>query len=127
MSVCATSTHDMSTIKGWLNEDKKRSERYVADRLGLEKIDFGSEEIEIFERVVENHLKTKSMLCILPLQDWLYMSDVSNQVDCKDEQINIPSNPRHYWKYKMNASVEELKKNKLINDKIKQLTERYGR
>ena len=48
------------------------------------------------------------MLAILPLQDWLSVSPDLRRPDPFEEQINEPSNPRHYWRYRMHLNVEDL-------------------
>ena len=49
------------------------------------------------------------MLCILPLQDYLAIdSDVRYPGDPVDERINIPAIPRHYWRYRMHKTLEDL-------------------
>ncbi len=62
------------------------------------------------------------MLCILPLQDWLSMDGVIRRQDPREELINIPANPRHYWRYRMHLTLEELNNQKdfntMLRDKI---------
>ena len=44
-----------------------------------------------------------------------------------EERINIPANPRHYWRYRMPLSIEKLLKKEAFNLKIKHLIEQSGR
>ena len=48
------------------------------------------------------------MLCIIPLQDWLSMDGNLRRENPAEEQINVPANPRHYWRYRMHLNVEDL-------------------
>lgn len=32
----------------------------------------------------------------------------------RSEQINEPSNPTHYWRYRMHITVEELRKQEML-------------
>ena len=48
------------------------------------------------------------MLCILPLQDWLSIDGKLRRENPLEEQINMPVNPRHYWRYRMHLTTDEL-------------------
>ena len=48
------------------------------------------------------------MFTILPLQDWLSMDGALRRLNPHDERINVPANPRHYWRYRMHLTVEQL-------------------
>ena len=50
------------------------------------------------------------MLCILPLQDWLSIDGKLRRENPLEEQINVPANSRHYWRYRMHLTVEDLLK-----------------
>ena len=43
------------------------------------------------------------------------------------ERINIPANPKHYWRYRMHVSIEELMKNKDFNGQVIDLINQAGR
>ncbi|MEG2760688.1 MAG: 4-alpha-glucanotransferase [Mucinivorans sp.] len=107
-SVATTSTHDMSPIRQWWREDRARTSRYynqVLARSG-EAPDGASD--EICEQIIKNHLQSPSMAVIIPLQDWLAMDAHLRAVDPSTEQINDPSDPNHYWRYRMHRRVETL-------------------
>jgi len=48
------------------------------------------------------------MLCLLSLQDWLSIDEKLRLPDPNGERINIPANPRHYWRYRMHLTIEQL-------------------
>ena len=64
------------------------------------------------------------MLCILPLQDWMAMDGNLRRADAADERINVPANSRHYWRYRMHITLEQLQADAsfaaLVADCIKQ-------
>ena len=62
------------------------------------------------------------MLTILPLQDWLSIDGDIRAQDPASERINVPANPKHYWRYRMHLPLEELTANKTLNSKIRDLT-----
>ena len=63
---------------------------------------------QICRRILEQHLSSPAMLAVFPLQDWLATDPVLRAPDPYGERINVPSNPRHYWRYRMPLSLEEL-------------------
>lgn len=127
LSVCTTSTHDMSTIRGWWREDKDKMQRYynhVLHRWGQAPEDCFP---EICEQIIMNNLWSPSMLVILPLQDWLSIDEKVRRPDVDAERINIPSTPRYYWKYRMHLNIEDLVSNDTLNEKIKKMIGIVGR
>ena len=126
-SVCTTSTHDMTTVRGWWREDREKIQRYfnqVLHRYGEAPGDCSS---ELCEQILRNHLWAPSMLVIIPLQDWLSMDETVRNPDVDAERINIPANPRHYWRYRMHLCIEDLIANEDLNHKLKSLIESTGR
>ena len=59
------------------------------------------------------------MLCIITLQDWLAMDDCLKNPEVNAERINVPANPKHYWRYRMHLNIEDLIKADDFNRKIK--------
>lgn len=127
MSVCTISTHDTSTLRGWWKEDACKTQRFYNNVLGH----WGKAPQEasgaLCREVVKMHLRSRSVLCILTLQDWLSMDE---QVRCKDigmERINVPSESNHYWRYRMHVTVEDLLANKIMNGNILRMIKESGR
>ncbi|MDD3089738.1 MAG: 4-alpha-glucanotransferase, partial [Candidatus Omnitrophica bacterium] len=55
------------------------------------------------------HLLAPSMWAIFPIQDILAMDPVLRRPgDPSEERINVPSNPGHYWKYRMHIDIETI-------------------
>jgi len=121
LSVCTTSTHDMSTIRGWWKENESKTQRYYNEVLKKEGVAPSDCSIEICEEIILNHLSAQSMLTIIPLQDWLSMDMQLRNPDIDFERINIPANPRFYWRYRMHLNIEELLKAEELNNKIRNL------
>ncbi len=61
------------------------------------------------------------MLCILPLQDWLSINGDLRRQNPYDEQINVPANSRHYWRYRMHLTLENLLSQTDFNNHLKSL------
>ena len=126
-SVCTISTHDMSTLRGWWEEDYLVSSKYYSQVLGhwdkAPVVASGS----LCEEIVKRHLESPSLLCILTFQDWLSMDEEKRNPDIEAERINVPANPRHYWRYRMHLSLEDLMNSSKLNFKIKDMIDRSGR
>lgn len=126
-SVCTTSTHDMPGIRAWWEADPERSQRFFNHVLG----EYGGApyfaEPWLCEKIVKLHLNSPSMLCILPLQDWLSTSGELRREQPGEEQINEPANPEHYWRYRMHIPLERLLEERDFNARIKLWIEESNR
>ncbi len=127
LSVCTTSTHDMTPLRNWWREDRGKIQRYYNDV--LQHVGIAPEECtaELATQIVSNHLRTTSMLTILPLQDWFATDDTVRNPDIELERINIPADPNHYWRYRMHITLEDLMKQDEFNEKIISLIADSGR
>jgi len=126
-SVCTTSTHDTSGIRGWWEEDRETSKAYFRDMLH----DSGEApyfaEPWLCERIVKMHLQSPAILCILPLQDWLSVDGKIRRDNPIEERINVPADSRHYWRYRMHISLEELLHDDEFNNRILSMIKESGR
>lgn len=77
--------------------------------------------------IISRHLTSPSMLCILSLQDWLSIDEKLRLADQNAERINIPANPKHYWRYRMHVKIEDLIKNIDFKENITELINQSGR
>ncbi|MGL5272116.1 MAG: 4-alpha-glucanotransferase, partial [Phocaeicola sp.] len=126
-SVCTISTHDMNNLRGWWEEDEQITSNYYYRVLGwggeLPRVASGS----ICNEIVYRHLNSPSLLTILSLQDWLSIDETIREPNIEMERINIPANPRHYWRYRMHLTLEALMKEDALNEKIRHLIASTGR
>ena len=118
-SVCTTSTHDMDGIRRWWEADRETTQRFYNEVLHEPGAAPQYAEPWICERIIKLHLQSPSMLCILPLQDWLSIDGVLRRQDPREELINIPANPRHYWRYRMHLTLENLNEQKDYNTRLR--------
>lgn len=126
-SVCTIGTHDMATFRGWWREDYSQTCRYYYDVLHLGGEVPGDAPGWVCEEVVRRHLNSPSMLAILALQDWFAMDEKLRFADVEGERINVPANPRHYWRYRMHLSIESLLQQTAFNQRVTSLVEQSGR
>lgn len=98
----------MGGIRQWWEEDPAATQRFFNGVLHCPGDAPHYAEPWVCDLIITQNLSSPSMLCILPLQDWLSMSGTLRRNDPREEQINVPSNPRHYWRYRMHLTVEDL-------------------
>ena len=67
------------------------------------------------------------MLCILTWQDWTSMDGALRNPDINIERINVPADPRHYWRWRMHITLEELMKQDEFNEYIRSMIKESGR
>ena len=127
LSVCTISTHDMSTLRSWWLEDAARTQRYYNLALSHEGRAPHEATPEICREVLMRHLAGNSMLCILSWQDWLSIDGQLRRPEPDEERINVPANPRQYWRYRMHLTIEQLLKADHLNDNIRALVVATGR
>ena len=126
-SVCTISTHDMATLRGWWEEDMEVTARYYNHVLGNWGEVPTTASAETCEEIVRQHLDSPSLLAILAFQDWMSMDADIRYPDANAERINVPANPRHYWRYRMHFTLEELMKKKAFNKKLTEMIDVTGR
>ena len=105
-SVDTISTHDMATLRQWWDEDEERTQNYY--NTSLRRSGAAPHPLPgwLAKDIVSRHLTSPSMLCLLSLQDWL---------------------SRHYWRYRMHLTIEQLLEAEEFNDTVKTLITQSGR
>lgn len=126
-SVCTTSTHDMTGIRAWWEENREATQHFYNNVLHERGEAPFYAEPWICERIVDLHLKSPSMLCILPLQDWLSIDGDLRRGNPNEERINVPANSRHYWRYRMHMTIEDLIRQDLFNRRLSDIIRHSGR
>lgn len=128
LSVCTTSTHDMNPLRAWLLEDKSLSAHFAESMLGIQNLELADDAPDwLCDAIINQHLYSLSQWCILPLQDWLSTDESIRINNPHAERINIPANSRHYWRYRMHLSVEDLLSKTSFNNQLKAKIEAAGR
>ena len=108
LSVCSTSTHDMPGVRQWWEEDPKRAQKFFSEMLHGEGEAPRSATPEICMQILRMNLEAPSMLRIIPLQDWMAIDGNLRRPDPREEQINVPADPHHYWRYRMHITLDRL-------------------
>jgi len=118
LSVVTPSTHDMSTIRGWWEEDDTVTRKFYQQELGATGEPPKECSGAMNQTIVEQHLASPAMLSIFQLQDLLGMDESLRRPDIQGERINIPADPRHYWRYRMHLTLEDLLRADAFNDQL---------
>lgn len=126
-SVCTISSHDSATMRMWWDEDMDMIQDFYNDYLGYSGPAPHPMPAQLAQDMLQRHLNCPSALCILTLQDWLACNESLRLPDAGAERINIPSNPRHYWRYRMHLNIEDLAKAMEFNTQISGMIHQSGR
>ncbi|MFC2125502.1 4-alpha-glucanotransferase [Bacteroidota bacterium] len=127
MAVVSPSCHDMSTVRGWWEEDTDRTQRYYNQILGHDGKSPDVCEPWISQEILVQHLYSPAMWAIFPIQDLVAIESKLRKKDPNIERINIPANPNHYWKYRFHINMEDLLKENDFNKHLKDLVTMAGR
>lgn len=127
LSVVTPSTHDMSTIRGWWEEDKAKIQHFYNHELGQ----WGDApfycEAWINKAIVLQHLYSPAMWSVFQVQDLMGISEKIRREDPLEEQINVPANPNHYWCYRMHITIEDLIAADDFNQELSAFIKKSGR
>jgi 4-alpha-glucanotransferase len=127
LSVVTPSTHDMSTIRGWWEEDRAKTQKFFNEELGQ----WGEApyfcDAWINKAIVQQHLHSPAMWSIFQLQDLLGMDENIRRENPNDERINVPAFSNYYWKYRIHIYLEELIKAKSFNEQLREMVKSSGR
>ncbi|HXD00809.1 MAG TPA: 4-alpha-glucanotransferase [Verrucomicrobiae bacterium] len=127
LSVVTPSTHDMSTIRGWWEEDAKFSQKFYNLELGQPGVAPRTCEARICQAIIQQHLESPAMWSIFMLQDLLGMDEDLRRPDVQSERINVPAVNGYYWRYRMHLTLEKLQAAETFNQRLKALVQDSGR
>lgn len=126
-SVCTISSHDMPTLRMWWDENIQRTQEYYNTMLYRQGPAPHPLPGWLASDIISRHLTSPSMLCILSIQDWLATDEALRLPDADAERINIPANPKHYWRYRMHLNIEDLAADKRFVQSITEMISQSGR
>lgn len=127
LSVATIATHDMPPFRLWWMLDRNATQAFWNEALGQSGDAPGEATPEVCAMVVRRHLECPSMLCLLALQDWLGMDSELRRPNPAEEQINVPADSNHYWRYRMHLNLEELIVAANFNEHVRTMIQGCGR
>jgi len=104
LSVCATSSHDLPTL-----------------RMDFARANGRDPEPWEVRNILWDHLSSDSMLAIFPLQDWVALDLSLRLPEFGNERINEPADSDHHWRYRFHFPIERLKFASSLNAEIEGL------
>ncbi len=104
MNVATTSTHDMPPLRLWLRQQNAKDTP------------------EACLEFINAHVQSPAMLTVLPIQDWLAISRELRRHSPTEEQINIPADPKHYWRYRLHIPLETIINSASFRNSVARLT-----
>ncbi|MDD7319305.1 MAG: 4-alpha-glucanotransferase [Prevotella sp.] len=126
-SVCTISSHDMPTLRQWWDDDESRAQDYFNSVLRRDGAAPHPMPGWLAYDIIARHLASPSMLCILSIQDWLAIYENLRLADRNAERINIPANPKHYWRYRMHLNIEDMLGNGDLTASMTEMIRNGGR
>ena len=108
LSVACPATHDMSSIRGWWEENRNEIMEFWSTQLWRHDACPATCEPWVLEMIIRQHLWSESMWCIFLLQDLTDLNPYFRRQDPVDERINIPADPNHHWRYRYPYTLSEL-------------------
>ncbi|MGN6435624.1 MAG: 4-alpha-glucanotransferase [Agriterribacter sp.] len=127
LSVITPSTHDMSTIRGWWEEDRGKTQRFFNNEMQHPGQAPFYCEAWVNKAIVIQHLYSPAMWSIFQLQDLMGIDNKLRRENPAEERINVPATARHYWRYRMHLTLEQLLKEKDFNSEISSYIHSSGR
>lgn len=121
LSVCTTSCHDTSSLRGlWSEEGFDRS--FYWKHLGQTDDAPTTLGPDSVYTILDHLFGSNSLLAIPPLQDYLALGTRWLPVNPDEERVNIPGTVGpHNWAWRMPCSVEDLSAEDALNETITEL------
>lgn len=98
-AVAYTTTHDTETLIGYLHKVKPHRKKLLAQ---MARVTYSESDIVFAERLRYGLISSPAPIVIIPIQDWLLIS----------ERINIPGTERPIndpnWRFRVHMPIEEL-------------------
>ena len=127
LSVVTPSSHDTSTVRGWWEEDPAKTQQFYNQEMGQ----LGNAPVYcdgwVNKAILSQHLYSPAMWAIFQLQDFMGIDESIRRSDPNEERINVPANPKHYWRYRMHLSLEHLLEAEQFNQEWIHLIQASGR
>ena len=127
LSVVTPSTHDMSPLRSWWEENRQVTQKFFNTILHQQGEAPATCEAWISKAIILQHLNSPAMWSIFQLQDLLAMDDKIRRDDHESERINVPAIPFYYWRYRIHIPLEQLIKEHGFNHELKKYVEASGR
>ncbi|XP_058079209.1 4-alpha-glucanotransferase DPE2 [Magnolia sinica] len=127
MTVCAPSCHDCSTLRAWWEENEERRHSFYRTIVGSNDEPPARCVPDVVYFILQQHFDAPSMWAIFPLQDLIALKEEYTTRPAVEETINDPTNPKHYWRFRVHVTLESLAEDTDLKGAIKDLVVASGR
>lgn len=127
LSVKGSGNHDMPTLRQWWQESKEEAERVWRGVLHQSTAMPQTLTPEVATLLMQKQFESSSMWVVIPLQDLTTLDRDVLRPNMDEERINVPENPKNVWQYRFHMNIDELKRAKRFNEKVRKLIEESGR
>ncbi len=127
LSVVTPSTHDMSPLRLWWEEDTETTQYFYKNIMRHEGNAPYYCEPWVCREIIQQHLYSPAMWAVFLFQDILSMDDKIRRENPSEERINIPADPNHNWNYRMHITLESLLKSTSFYQNLNDMIRRSGR
>lgn len=127
LRVATPGTHDMPVLRAWWKQDKKITQAYYNDNLGMHGVAPEEANESIIKKILEQFLHSPAMWSIFQLQDIMGMDKGLQRDDPGKEQINNPADAHNKWNYRMHISLENLLQQNVFNETWKSMIAQSSR
>ncbi|RWW24391.1 hypothetical protein GW17_00011320 [Ensete ventricosum] len=114
-------------MRAWWEEDEGRRCRYYKSVAGCNDMPPPRCTTEVAYFIIQQHMQAPSMWAIFPLQDLLALREEYTTRPAVEETINDPTNPKHYWRYRVHVTLDSLMLDKDLKTIIKDMVLSSGR
>ncbi len=127
LSVVTPGTHDMSTLRGWWEENREMTQRFFNHQLQHPGLAPYFCEPWVNKAILIQHLYAPAMWCIIQWQDVMGIDGKLRRQMPGEERINVPAMPRYYWRYRMHITLEQLLQEKDLRHELASYVQLSGR
>jgi 4-alpha-glucanotransferase len=95
-------------MRAWWEEDEGRRSRFFKNTLDFSEPPPATCDPRIAHIIIQQHLEAPSVWAIFPIQDLLALKEDYTKRPTREEIINDPTNPRHYWRFRLHIPMEAI-------------------
>lgn len=127
LSVVTPSTHDMSPLALWWQQQREDVSFYYHEI--LKQAGHVPEKFtpEVAELILNRQLSAPAMWVVFLLQDVLALNEHLQREDATKDRINDPGNDDFVWDYRLHISVEHLQDQKELSSSMLRMIHKSGR
>ncbi len=127
LSVVMPSTHDMSTVRGWWEEDRNKTQRFFNEVLHHRGYPPYYCDAWVNKAIVMQHLQSPAIWSIFQIQDLFGINRNIRRLNPHEERINDPAVSKYYWNYRIHLTLEKLLDADEFNHELKESVQVAGR